>query len=113
MPKTNGDIELVTVIGRQFSRNMMSKGRRTTAQVHGIIHDPPAHAPNQLRLGMGRRLKMDAANRSLRPRIAVIVLHKTGVGARSEEHTSELQSLMHTAYAVFVLKKKKSTSHNQ
>src|SRR3546814_6139183 len=101
MPKTNGDIELVTVIGRQFSRNMMSKGRRTTAQVHGIIQDPPAHAPNRLRLGMGRRLKMDAANRSLRPRIAVIVLHKTGVGAqfhparfRSEEHTYELQSLM-------------------
>src|SRR3546814_3796847 len=101
---------------------MMSKGRRTTAQVHGIIHDPPAHAPNQLRLGMGRRLKMDAANRSLRPRIAVIVLHKTGVGAqfhparfdigfrkpasfRSEEHTSELQSLMRISYAVFFLKK--------
>src|SRR3546814_8035038 len=31
---------------------------------------------------------------------------------RSEEHTSELQSLMRTSYAVFCLKKKKST-HNQ
>src|SRR3546814_7489664 len=28
---------------------------------------------------------------------------------RSEEHTSELQSLMHTSYAVFCLKKKKNT----
>src|SRR3546814_1499628 len=28
-------------------------------------------------------------------------------GARSEEHTSELQSLMRTSYAVFCLKKKK------
>src|SRR3546814_5736940 len=28
------------------------------------------------------------------------------VGARSEEHTSELQSLMRTSYAVFCLKKK-------
>src|SRR3546814_4533430 len=28
---------------------------------------------------------------------------------RSEEHTSELQSLMRTSYAVFCLKKKKST----
>src|SRR3546814_9683714 len=27
--------------------------------------------------------------------------------ARSEEHTSELQSLMHISYAVFLLKKKK------
>src|SRR3546814_3128999 len=29
-----------------------------------------------------------------------------GGGARSEEHTSELQSLMRTSYAVFCLKKK-------
>src|SRR3546814_3376194 len=31
----------------------------------------------------------------------------TGVGLRSEEHTSELQSLMRISYAVFCLKKKK------
>src|SRR3546814_3936565 len=32
---------------------------------------------------------------------------------RSEEHTSELQSLMRTSYAVFCLKKKKNTNtHN-
>src|SRR3546814_2068648 len=30
---------------------------------------------------------------------------------RSEEHTSELQSLMRISYAVFCLKKKKQTSH--
>src|SRR3546814_5568040 len=30
---------------------------------------------------------------------------------RSEEHTSELQSLMRISYAVFCLKKKKTTSH--
>src|SRR3546814_6248782 len=30
--------------------------------------------------------------------------------ARSEEHTSELQSLMRTSYAVFCLKKKKHTT---
>src|SRR3546814_3485326 len=30
-------------------------------------------------------------------------------GARSEEHTSELQSLMRISYAVFCLKKKKET----
>src|SRR3546814_1310244 len=30
-------------------------------------------------------------------------------GARSEEHTSELQSLMRTSYAVFCLKKKTKT----
>src|SRR3546814_10898109 len=31
-------------------------------------------------------------------------------GARSEEHTSELQSLMRISYAVFCLKKKKQTT---
>src|SRR3546814_1747228 len=33
--------------------------------------------------------------------------------ARSEEHTSELQSLMRISYAVFCLKKKKSNSEHQ
>src|SRR3546814_9153062 len=31
---------------------------------------------------------------------------------RSEEHTSELQSLMRTSYAVFCLKKKTQTTHH-
>src|SRR3546814_3287206 len=33
----------------------------------------------------------------------------SGCAARSEEHTSELQSLMRISYAVFCLKKKKNT----
>src|SRR3546814_6618402 len=32
---------------------------------------------------------------------------------RSEEHTSELQSLMRISYAVFCLKKNNNTTHNQ
>src|SRR3546814_6220758 len=32
---------------------------------------------------------------------------------RSEEHTSELQSLMRISYAVFCLKKKKQKTHNK
>src|SRR3546814_3636036 len=35
------------------------------------------------------------------------------VAARSEEHTSELQSLMRISYAVFCLKKKKTTHNDQ
>src|SRR5881409_4389905 len=34
------------------------------------------------------------------------------VAARSEEHTSELQSQSHNSYAVFCLKKKKTNPHN-
>src|SRR3546814_8507797 len=35
------------------------------------------------------------------------------VSARSEEHTSELQSLMRISYAVFCLKKKTTYTHHQ
>src|SRR3546814_5171527 len=44
------------------------------------------------------------------------VIEAVGAVARSEEHTSELQSLMRISYAVFCLKKKKKTStqrHNR
>src|SRR3546814_5803000 len=37
------------------------------------------------------------------------VVLKPGAWSRSEEHTSELQSLMRISYAVFCLKKKKPT----
>src|SRR3546814_6298275 len=36
-----------------------------------------------------------------------------GPGRRSEEHTSELQSLMRISYAVFCLKKKKNTEKQE
>src|SRR3546814_3744566 len=36
-----------------------------------------------------------------------------GLIARSEEHTSELQSLMRTSYAVFCLKKKRSKHYSR
>src|SRR3546814_5068897 len=36
-----------------------------------------------------------------------------GAQARSEEHTSELQSLMRISYAVFCLKNKKTRNHPQ
>src|SRR3546814_4026189 len=36
-----------------------------------------------------------------------------GVHVRSEEHTSELQSLMRNSYAVFCLKKKKNRLYKQ
>src|SRR3546814_10611303 len=43
--------------------------------------------------------------------LAAILVHARR-RARSEEHTSELQSLMRISYAVFCLKKKKTTKQN-
>src|SRR3546814_4242104 len=45
----------------------------------------------------------------------VLADHAAGIaagGARSEEHTSELQSLMRISYAVFCLKKKTNASYD-
>src|SRR3546814_2184102 len=39
---------------------------------------------------------------------AVTIGESSGTGSRSEEHTSELQSLMRISYAVFCLKKKEN-----
>src|SRR3546814_9706045 len=41
-------------------------------------------------------------------RYALAALKNVGSAARSEEHTSELQSLMRNSYAVFCLKKKQN-----
>src|SRR3546814_1760281 len=43
-------------------------------------------------------------------RRAAIDRKQHGAGRRSEEHTSELQSLMRISYAVFCLKKKKTNT---
>src|SRR3546814_2892689 len=55
----------------------------------------------------------DVTDLLAKPGTTVINSHdrKNGEGAlhRSEEHTSELQSLMRITYAVFCLKKKKTT----
>src|SRR3546814_5293323 len=65
----------------------------------------PPRAIAHRRCGRRDRGKFDpavAADREIEPDIADLAL-------RSEEHTSELQSLMRISYAVFCLKKK---THN-
>src|SRR3546814_9111658 len=54
--------------------------------------------------GNGKAFKR---NRNIAELMPVEALLCEGSGIRSEEHTSELQSLMRISYAVFCLKKKK------
>src|SRR3546814_6726313 len=56
-----------------------------------------------------RTLAVDAP-RSERASLAGISANGESLQARSEEHTSELQSLMRISYAVFCLKKKNPTT---
>src|SRR3546814_4608470 len=44
--------------------------------------------------------------------ISASCARRASIVRRSEEHTSELQSLMRISYAVFCLKKKKRNKHN-
>src|SRR3546814_4692997 len=84
------------------------------------VDEPAAHQPLRVVMGArdldpGRRIFNDRAEtlhlRTRDPREALAELH--GLGRRhvfrSEEHTSELQSLMRISYAVFCLKKKNNT----
>src|SRR3546814_2515783 len=54
-----------------------------------------------------RFLANGLSNKDLSDRLSV----STNTVKRSEEHTSELQSLMRISYAVFCLKKKKNTTY--
>src|SRR3546814_3151192 len=59
-------------------------------------------------IDIGRRRLRAAANQTA---VGVeIEIARPAMAGRSEEHTSELQSLMRISYAVFCLKKKKQTS---
>src|SRR3546814_7399467 len=63
---------------------------------------------NPRRAAAPRRTARPAARRArLHRKAAAAVLELRRSAGRSEEHTSELQSLMRISYAVFCLKKKK------
>src|SRR3546814_12708911 len=63
-------------------------------------------SPVRLRLSRQRQEGSLAADRAVRIGDGAVLFPPSGGGQRSEEHTSELQSLMRISYAVFCLKKK-------
>src|SRR3546814_560244 len=66
---------------------------------------------SRFKLNQDSELKEDAV--VLHPLARLDELDPNLDGTRSEEHTSELQSLMRISYAVFCLKKKNKTNHLQ
>src|SRR3546814_3165131 len=74
-------------------------GRRRHLRLEGEV--PPRSVATNARHPGVRSLARPGRRRGQRTR-----------RARSEEHTSELQSLMRISYAVFCLKKKKTHTHN-
>src|SRR3546814_7142873 len=55
----------------------------------------------------------DIEQRAYDPEKAAFHFKKSGYSGRSDEHTSELQSLMRISYAVFCLKKKQQRTNNE
>src|SRR3546814_2030333 len=78
---------------------------------------PARHLQQVVRQAALRRPEIDLEGQGVAPRLAVEDPRERRIRdhaavpvvlARSEEHTSELQSLMRISYAVFCLKKKKN-----
>src|SRR3546814_10257169 len=69
-----------------------------------MLLPPFAGAASDWRDGCFDCLVLDPFGGTQPPR--ELILLARGIAARSEEHTSELQSLMRISYAVFCLKKK-------
>src|SRR3546814_3796950 len=81
------------------------------AQVVGHAQFPP-RAPQQRRLDEVVAEDL-APERRLARQMRQVAIVDERPDARSEEHTSELQSLMRTSYALFCLKKKIKYQHTK
>src|SRR3546814_6497309 len=81
----------VVAVGIEADRRIEIAQRDIPATVQGISGDL------QLQIAAARRVRRCQSR-------------KQGERQRSEEHTSELQSLMRISYAVFCLKKKKKNN---
>src|SRR3546814_2084015 len=85
----------------------MQVGHQTGAAARAAVQRV-GRAVNETRAGtddVGRRKVITDREDLVRPEIELVVAEQRDV-VRSEEHTSELQSLMRISYAVFCLKKK-------
>src|SRR3546814_2045408 len=95
-------IVLFRVLGRALKDKLSGKQRATAGQA---LQGQMLHAA--LKAGVEIRLQSPVKE------LIVDNGRVTGVVTRSEEHTSELQSLMRISYAVFCLKKKTSANTNK
>src|SRR3546814_2982269 len=75
-------------------------GARGIRHVHVVAHGDGVHVVGELLA----RAQEEGAQADVPQVLSAMLL-----SARSEEHTSELQSLLRISYAVFCLKKKNST----
>src|SRR3546814_7391720 len=73
-----------------------------------------AHAGSSSSGAVSTAMRLKSQSDASWARRAAVKMHRLPLrrACRSEEHTSELQSLMRISYAVFCLKKKKPKTHH-
>src|SRR3546814_10534473 len=102
-------------LGHRFARRMINKHLRIVRQLHArrARPAPPVHVfgdgypckradPREIALPEG---EVSGAGKMLLRDVQLLAIAEHRLICRSEEHTSELQSLMRNSYAVFCLKK--------
>src|SRR3546814_1500338 len=82
--------------------SLFSHRLQSTAELRAKLEDANSLLSDWLKIGNNM-----AERHAIRDRARTFLASMEGRG-RSEEHTSELQSLMRISYAVFCLKKKKT-----
>src|SRR3546814_7834185 len=91
----------------------LKAGARLVQQHAETVDDNTAAGPRlRQQVGLQRAVDEVGDHRIARQRSERDVKRRLPGHARSEEHTSELQSLMRISYAVFCLKKKTEHLHN-
>src|SRR3546814_1905120 len=94
-----------------FPYTTLFRSNRLLQQVNQLIEREKrfiADAAHELRTPLAvLRIHAQNAQQAEQPEDREAALQQLLTGVRSEEHTSEIQSLMRISYAVFCLKKKK------
>src|SRR3546814_5447463 len=98
------------MVEADISCELMAHCQRRLAGGGGVPRGTPGSSEGSVRAGCRAAMTRASASRSIRSgTVSMLARSWRNVRTRSEEHTSELQSLMRISYAVFCLKKKKHT----
>src|SRR3546814_6550836 len=101
----SSDLRIAAAVGGRDRRHIYPQADARGREARAPLEELAAAAPGPARPGV-RPWHRDRAIGDHRDHPARSGNHRPPVaGARSEEHTSELQSLMRISYAVFCLKK--------
>src|SRR3546814_2521373 len=99
--------------GRLVTRDILTIADLDSGGLNAILDLSTRADPGRPLAGKGVALVFQKPSARTRNSMEMATVQLGGHPVRSEEHTSELQSLMRISYAVFCLKKKKKHIYTQ